>query len=99
MLFTSCITSHDTLLLQDKQCYHERRGGLRASCVAPPPSGHDLALPEFERQRGGLNDSVDILINIRRLTLRSQFCFVKTFIGSQDVTIIITCILINMILQ
>ena len=29
-------------------------------------------------------------INIRRLTLRSQFCFDKTFIGGQDVTIVIT---------
>ena len=29
-------------------------------------------------------------INIQRLTLRSQFCFDKTFIGSQDATIVIT---------
>ena len=40
--------------------------------------------------RGDLSDSVGILINIRRLTLRSQFCFDKTFIGGQDVTIVIT---------
>ena len=39
---------------------------------------------------GDLNDSVGILINIRRLTLQSQFCFDKTFIGSQDATIVIT---------
>ena len=29
-------------------------------------------------------------INIRRLTLRSQFCFDKTFIGGEDATIVIT---------
>ena len=40
--------------------------------------------------RGDLSDSVGILINIRRLTLRSQFCFDKTFIGGQDATIVIT---------
>ena len=37
--------------------------------------------------RGDLNDRVGILINIRRLTLRSQFCFDNTFIGGQDATI------------
>ena len=44
--------------------------------------------------RGDLSDSVGILINIRRLTLQSHFCFNKTFIGGQDATIVI-----NMILQ
>ena len=39
--------------------------------------------------RGDLSDIVGILINIRRLTLRSQFCFDKTFIGGQDATIVI----------
>ena len=38
--------------------------------------------------RGDLSDSVGILINIRRLTLRSQFCFDKIFIGGQDATIL-----------
>jgi len=33
---------------------------------------------------------VPSIINIRRLTLRSQFRFVKTFIGGQDATIVIT---------
>ena len=41
--------------------------------------------------RGDLSDSGGVLINIRRLTLRSQFCFVKTFIGGQDATIVIIC--------
>ena len=41
--------------------------------------------------RGDLSDSVGILINIQRLTLRSQFCFDKTFIGGQNATIVITC--------
>ena len=40
--------------------------------------------------RGDLSDNIGILINIRRLTLRSQFCFDKTFIGGQDATIVIT---------
>ena len=40
--------------------------------------------------RDNLTDSVGILINIRRLTLHSQFCFDKTFIGGQDATIVIT---------
>ena len=40
--------------------------------------------------RGNLSDSVGNLINIRRLTLQSQFCFDKTFIGGQDATIVIT---------
>ena len=40
--------------------------------------------------RCDLRDSVGILINIRRLTLRSQFCFDKIFIGVQDATIVIT---------
>ena len=40
--------------------------------------------------RGDLSDSIGILINIRRLTLRNQFCFVKTFIGGLDATIVIT---------
>jgi len=48
MLLTSCISSHAILLFKNKLCYHERHDGLRASYVAPPPSGHDLALPEFE---------------------------------------------------
>ena len=72
---------------QDKQCFHELHDELWASYVAPPPSGHDFAIPEFEWQRGDLSDSVGILINIRRLTVRSQFCFVKTFTGGQDATI------------
>ena len=40
--------------------------------------------------RGDLSDSVRILINIRRLTLQSQFCFDNTFIDDQDATVIIT---------
>ena len=40
--------------------------------------------------RGDLSDSIGILINIRRLTLQSQFCFDTTFIGGQDATIVIT---------
>ena len=40
--------------------------------------------------RGDLSDSIGIFINIQRLTLRSQFCFDKTFIGGQDATIVIT---------
>ena len=40
--------------------------------------------------RRDLSDIVGILINIRRLTLQSQFCFDKTFIGGQDATIVIT---------
>ena len=52
-------------------------------------------LPVGKGQRAGvthsdLSDSVRSLINIRPLTLRSQFCFDKTFIGSQDATIVIT---------
>ena len=38
LYFTSCITSHATLLLQDKLCYHERQDGLRAPYVALPQS-------------------------------------------------------------
>ena len=90
MLFISCITSHATLLLPDKLCYHERSNGLRASYVAPPPSGHGLVLPEFGRQHGDLSDSVGILTTIRRLTLRSQLCLDKTFVGRQDATLGIT---------
>ena len=41
--------------------------------------------------RGDLSDSIGILINIRHLTLRSQFCFYKTFIGGQDATIVWFC--------
>ena len=48
LCFTSCITIHATLHLQDKLCYHERHGGLRASHVDPALLGQDLALPEFE---------------------------------------------------
>ena len=40
--------------------------------------------------RGDLSDSVRILIHIQRLTLLSHFCFVKTFIGGQDATIVVT---------
>ena len=40
--------------------------------------------------RGDLSDSVGILINIRRLTLRSQFCLdKKNIIGGHDATIVI----------
>ena len=59
------------------------------------PHPPDALLPVRKGQsvgvtRGDLSDNVGILINIRRLTLRSQFCFDKTFIGGQDATIVIT---------
>ena len=58
--------------------------------LTPHPARCTLPVGKSQRAgvtRGDLSDSVEILINIRRLTLRSQFCFDKTFIGSQDRTL------------
>ena len=56
---------------------------------------HQARLPVGKGQRvsvtrADLSDRVGILINIRRLTLRNQFCFDNTFIGGQDAKIVIT---------
>ena len=58
---------------------------VQTRCKLPVGKGQRVGVT-----RSDLSDSVGIRINIRRLTLRSQFSFVKTFIGSQDATIAIT---------